>query len=122
MRADISGTASRRTLRRVCGLLVTTLVVVGATGGMSAQPGIAAEATSAGSRPSAMPRAHHHQHWNMQRRFAREVTRYGDTDTDAYHIQHVYELQYRLTWAKVYSGPVTGHFGPLTRGAVKRFQ
>jgi peptidoglycan hydrolase-like protein with peptidoglycan-binding domain len=122
MRADISGTASRRTLRRITGLLVTALLTLGATEGMSPQPTVAAEATSPESTPAAMAVGHHHHHWNMQRRFAREVTKYGNTDTDAYHIQHVYELQYRLTWAKVYAGPVTGHFGPLTRGAVKRFQ
>ena len=107
MRAHITGMTSRRTFRRVGGLLTTALMTVGATVGVSSPP-----AGAAG----------HHHHWNMQQRFAREVTRYGDTDTDAYNIQHVYELQYRLTWAKVYQGPVTGHFGPLTRGAVKRFQ
>ena len=107
MRAQISGMASRRTLRRLSGLLITALMAVVATVGVSSPP-----ATAAG----------HHHHWNMQQRFAREVTKYGDTDADAYNIHHVYELQHRLTWAKVYDGPVTGHFGPLTRGAVKRFQ
>ena len=62
--------------------------------------------------------------WTMQDRFARELVHKGQSDHGSYYptIEHVHELQYRLRWAGVYRGPVTGHFGDLTRGAVKRFQ
>jgi hypothetical protein len=60
--------------------------------------------------------------FSLKDRWAREFTRYGDADTSVYNIDHVIELQYRLRWAGVYRGPVTGTFGPLTRDAVKRFQ
>lgn len=55
-------------------------------------------------------------------RWARETTRYGQADRSVYSIAHVTELQYRLRWAGVYRGPVTGYFGTLTRDGVKRFQ
>lgn len=58
----------------------------------------------------------------LLRRFAREKARYGDEDHSPRDLQHVRELQYRLHWANVYKGPVTGYFGPKTRKAVKRFQ
>ena len=90
----------RRTLTVLLAVLVTTALVSVTT-------------------PTADAAGHH---WNMQQRFAREVTAFGDQDSDAYSIKHVYELQYRLTWAGIYHGPITGHFGTLTRGAVKRFQ
>jgi peptidoglycan hydrolase-like protein with peptidoglycan-binding domain len=57
-----------------------------------------------------------------ERRFAREVVRPGDQDTSTSNIEHVRELQYRLRWAGVYTGPVTGYFGDLTSAAVKRYQ
>ena len=62
--------------------------------------------------------------YNVRDRFAREVVRKGDADTGTYRptIEHVHELQYRLRWAGVYRGPVTGYFGDLTQAAVKRFQ
>jgi peptidoglycan hydrolase-like protein with peptidoglycan-binding domain len=37
-------------------------------------------------------------------------------------VEHVRELQYRLTWAGAYDGPVTGCFGDLTKAAVRRYQ
>jgi hypothetical protein len=55
-------------------------------------------------------------------RFVRETVRYGDQDTSVSHIEHVRELQYRLRWAGVYDGPVTGYFGDLTKAAVQRYQ
>jgi hypothetical protein len=119
MRADVSGPAAGWTPRRVTGLLVTALMVAGLTGGM---PAGATASDAMVAATAAADGGHHHHHWSMKRRFAREVTRYGYTDTSAHHIRHVYELQHRLRWAKVYRGPITGHFGPLTRGAVKRFQ
>lgn len=58
----------------------------------------------------------------LEHRFAREVVRRGDQDTSTSHIEHVRELQYRLGWAEVYDGPVTGYFGELTHAAVKKYQ
>ncbi len=55
-------------------------------------------------------------------RFAREFTRRGDRDASVYAIEHVRELQYRLRWAGVFRGKVTGTFGDQTQSAVKRFQ
>jgi lipoprotein-anchoring transpeptidase ErfK/SrfK len=55
-------------------------------------------------------------------RFVRETVRYGDQDTSPSRIAHVRELQYRLRWAGVYDGPVTGYFGDLTKAAVQRYQ
>ena len=60
--------------------------------------------------------------FNPRARFAREFIRRGDSDTSVYDIDHVRELQYRLRWAGVYGGPVTGYFGDQTFSAVKRFQ
>lgn len=58
----------------------------------------------------------------LTKRFAREKARYGDRDRSPRSMHHVRELQYRLRWAKVYKGPVTGYFGPRTRKAVRRYQ
>jgi hypothetical protein len=44
----------------------------------------------------------------------------GTTDTSS--DTDVAELQQRLTDLGIYSGPITGHFGPLTEAAVKMFQ
>ena len=55
-------------------------------------------------------------------RFAREYTRRGDRDVSPRDIEHVRELQYRLRWAGVYNGPVTGTFAHRTYRAIKRFQ
>jgi hypothetical protein len=54
--------------------------------------------------------------------FSRETVRLGDNDTDAYHIEHVYEVQYRLRWLGLLKARPNGHFGPLTEAAVIRFQ
>jgi hypothetical protein len=54
--------------------------------------------------------------------FSREVVRYGDQDTSAYHIDHVYELQYRLKRLGLFTVTPTGYFGSVTKAAVKRFQ
>lgn len=57
----------------------------------------------------------------MDSRFAREVVRPGDVDRDQYHIEHVYELQYRLRWAGLLSATPNGQFGPQTTQASRRF-
>lgn len=75
-----------------------------------AVPGAPATAGSAEARSTAPAR------------FRRERVSHGDQDTSVTAIAHVRELQYRLRWAGVYSGPVTGYFGDLTEAAVKRYQ
>ena len=55
-------------------------------------------------------------------RFVREPVRIGDQDASTSAIEHVHELQYRLRWAGVYDGPVTGYFGELTKAAVRKYQ
>lgn len=58
----------------------------------------------------------------FRQRFARERVKIGARDSSPRRIRHVRELQYRLRWAKVYKGPVTGYFGKKTRRAVRKFQ
>lgn len=60
--------------------------------------------------------------WTMASPFAREIVRLGDADTSAYHIEHVWELQYRLRRLGLLAVRPNGRFGPLTRAAVLRFQ
>ncbi len=60
--------------------------------------------------------------FSMKDKWARQVTRYGDVDVDAYHLDHVFELQYRLRWAGVFHTSPTGLFGKITEAAVKRYQ
>lgn len=54
--------------------------------------------------------------------FSREVVRPGDADTSPYHVEHVYEVQYRLKRLGLFAPSPTGYFGPVTRSAVVRFQ
>ena len=91
---------------------LTTGTLAAATTTASAQPATTIAAGKAGGHYVFKPRA----------RFAREFTRRGDRDTSTSHIEHVRELQYRLRWANVYNGPVTGTFARRTNHAVKRFQ
>jgi hypothetical protein len=58
----------------------------------------------------------------MRDRWAREIVRRGMSDQGVYKIAHVRELQYRLRWAGVYHGDITGTFGDLTKAAVTRYQ
>ncbi|MDQ3627621.1 MAG: L,D-transpeptidase family protein [Actinomycetota bacterium] len=60
--------------------------------------------------------------YKPRKRFAREFVRRGDVDRSPYDMKHVRELQYRLTWAGTYNGPMTGRFDSRLVGAVKRFQ
>ena len=82
---------------------------------------LAAAALTAPVLPASATTVAEGSRWTMQDRFAREVVRKGDYDSEG-HIEHVFELQYRLRWNNVYSGPITGYFGDLTQAAVKRFQ
>lgn len=54
--------------------------------------------------------------------FSREVVRPGDVDLDPYHIEHVYEVQYRLKRVGLFDVAPNGHFGPITLAGVKEFQ
>ncbi len=56
------------------------------------------------------------------RPFYRAATKPGMRDGGPFAINHVREAQYRLRWAKVYSGSVNGRYGSSTKAAVKRFQ
>ena len=96
------------------GLTAGTLAATttGATGAATGQQATTVAAVHAAGPNVFKPRA----------RFAREFTRRGDRDTSTSHIEHVRELQYRLHWANVYNGPVTGTFANRTFHAVKRFQ
>jgi len=60
--------------------------------------------------------------WDMRSPFAREVARRGDVDRSPYHIDHVYELQWRLKRAGLFGVRPNGVFGPKTERAVKAFQ
>ena len=54
--------------------------------------------------------------------FTREVVRRGDVDADPWHIEHVYEVQYRLKRLGLFDATPNGRFGPRTEAAVKAFQ
>jgi len=104
---------------RGAGRLVALLCAGATTWGISPAPAAAATPVSA---VSAQATHHDGSRWTVRTPFYREVVRRGDQDTSAYHIEHVRELQYRLRFAGVYRGPVTGFFGDLTHAAVQRYQ
>lgn len=54
--------------------------------------------------------------------WSRQQIGYGATDGDAYHINHVRELQLRLKWVGLFPATPTGYYGDVTRNAVKAFQ
>jgi hypothetical protein len=60
--------------------------------------------------------------WTLRDPFSREIVRPGDVDADPYHIEHVYEVQYRLKRVGLFDAVPNGHFGPVTKAAVKTFQ
>jgi hypothetical protein len=60
--------------------------------------------------------------WTLRDRFSREVVRPGDVDASPYAIEHVTELQHRLTWLGYFDQAPTGYYGPVTKAAVMRFQ
>ena len=98
--------------------LTTGALAAATTASATAGPGSTGrQATTVGTVQAVRPNV-----FQPRARFAREFTRRGDRDTSTSHIEHVRELQYRLRWANVYSGPVTGTFANRTYHAVKRFQ
>jgi lipoprotein-anchoring transpeptidase ErfK/SrfK len=88
--------------------LLSLLTILAVTLGVVTIVGAPAEAAKAG--------------WTMKSAFAREIVRPGDVDTNPYHIEHVYEVQYRLTWLGLLHASPDGRFGPKTKAAVLRFQ
>lgn len=90
-------------MKKLLSLLAVLVMTLGLTSAVSAPADAAAK-------------------WTMKDPFSREVVRYGDMDTDAYHIHHVYEVQYRLKWLGLLAATPNGHFGRLTQAAVKLFQ
>jgi hypothetical protein len=77
-------------------------------------PGPTAAAASSTSADSAR--------WTLRDPFSREVVRRGDVDVDQWHIEHVYEVQYRLKRLGLFTATPNGRFGPATERAVRRFQ
>ena len=60
--------------------------------------------------------------WSLRDPFTREAVRPGDVDADPYHIEHVYEVQYRLKRLGFITWSPDGRFGPRTEAAVRAFQ
>jgi Putative peptidoglycan binding domain/L,D-transpeptidase catalytic domain len=105
--------------------LTTALAVGLAAGGLASATAVAAPSASKGqtaATPLTTQVSERAGIYKPRERFAREFTRRGDRDVSTSDIEHVRELQYRLRWAGVYRGPVTGTFGNQTYRAVKRFQ
>jgi hypothetical protein len=80
-----------RALRRALGVLVVTPALVLST---------LASAPATGA-----------MRWTLRDPFSREVVRPGDVDTDPYHIEHVYEVQYRLERLGLFDAVPNGHSG-----------
>ncbi|MBA2444890.1 MAG: peptidoglycan-binding protein, partial [Nocardioidaceae bacterium] len=92
---------------------------------VQATPPVAAGQDSAQTlsvSPGSLAVAGRRGRFGVKDRWARETTRYGDSDSSVYSIEHVTELQYRLSWAGVYNSGVTGYFGPMTREGVRTYQ
>jgi hypothetical protein len=104
----------RKVAAALASLAAAASVLIGLSGSSAAAPAGAVQAAPALTATVAAP--------TTRPRFYRETVRYGASDTSAYQISHVYEVQIRLTWAGAYSGPITGYFGQLTLAAVRKFQ
>ncbi len=100
------------------GLLAGTPAAGAPTASTATRPGLAVTTSTGIQTQAAAPR----HTFSMRDRFAREIVRDGMSDQGVYKIAHVRELQYRLRWAGVYRGSVTGTFGSLTKAAVTRYQ
>jgi Putative peptidoglycan binding domain/L,D-transpeptidase catalytic domain len=107
-------------------VVAASLAVGLAAGGLVASAAAAPAASSVSAAPGqtalTVQASAGRDVYKPRKRFAREFTRRGDRDRSTSHIEHVRELQYRLRWAGVYNGPVTGTFAHRTYRAVKRFQ
>jgi lipoprotein-anchoring transpeptidase ErfK/SrfK len=107
MTGDARPSGARSSIRAIARSLVPA-VVVAAT--------VLAPAPSTGSRAAVAPST------SLRAPFTRETVRRGDVDTDPYHVEHVYEVQYRLKRLDLFRARPDGHFGPVTEAAVKDFQ
>jgi hypothetical protein len=108
-------------VKTTLGVLSAAALAIGLGTALPAQGSATESAVGiSASAPGALAKPHHG--FSMRQKWAREVTRYGDRDTSVYHIEHVRELQYRLSWAGTFHGNVNGNFGKVTRKAVKKFQ
>ena len=100
----------------------TAAVVAAASVALAAPVGDSAQAAPGAPAPQAAPSSVEDERLRLKVRFAREVTKRGDRDRGVHSIEHVRELQFRLRWANVYSGPTSGRYRSWTANAVKRFQ
>jgi hypothetical protein len=107
-------------VKKLLGGLSAAALAVGLVAASPVSGDAGATAQTAAAKPHHKP--DRKPDFSMRQKWAREVTRYGDEDTSVYHIQHVRELQYRLTWAHAFDSAVNGRFGKATRAAVKRYQ
>lgn len=94
------------------------LVTVPSGGASAAVSGATTAVTQAAAGTTSLQTAT----WSLNDQFARERVARGASDSSVYHIAHVTELQYRLTWTGLYSAGVTGYFGSMTEIAVKHYQ
>src|SRR5664279_1510909 len=104
----------RRAVPRGLGLLVTPVVILVMTLVMTLTCLMGAPALAAG--------AHARSTWSLASPFARESVHPGAKDKDPWHIEHVYDVQYRLRWLGLIHFHPDGVYGPATEKAVAAFQ
>ena len=111
-------------MKRVVRLTAVAFAAAGLVMGTTAATSAAASAAPAAPTSVATTAAAtmDDARFKPRERFTRELVKQGDADTGVYDIDHVRELQYRLTWAGVYDGSVDGRFDSGVTRAVKRFQ
>ena len=100
----------------------TATAAVAVVVALTAPAGVSAQAAPLPAAAPAAAAVDTDEKIRLKARFAREVTKRGDRDAGVHAIEHVRELQYRLRWAGVYSGPISGRYRGWTANAVKRFQ
>jgi hypothetical protein len=98
------------------------LALVALTPAYAAAPASSVGAVTAATVRSVDSVGHGSVSWTLRDPFSREIVRRGDADADPYHIEHVYEVQYRLKRLGLFDATPTGRFGPITEAAVKKFQ
>ncbi|MBA3266141.1 MAG: murein L,D-transpeptidase [Nocardioidaceae bacterium] len=113
-------------MKKLLGVISATACVVsmGVAPSQAATPGGARSAITPTLAPpaSSVAAAARRDRFSLKDRWARETARYGDSDSSVRSIEHVKELQYRLTWAGVYNSGAVGNFGPRTREGVRTYQ